>query len=431
VIVVALIAVSTSITVSSASVPTAEEGVTNESIKVGFVYSATGVAASIYKTSLDAFQARVDRQNAQGGVNGRKIIVVSRDDATSGQNLTAAQDLVQNEHVFTVVNESGVAFLAYRWLLDHGVPMVGNGQDGTYYQQKGNENVLTAWGNSIPYGNVTYDTQAKVMKQLGAKNAGVVGYATSTSSVATAKAFTDYAAPKLGLDPVYTNTTVDFGTSDVGPLALGLKNAGADAVSLLMVTSTNVALAQALQQNGVQMKAILMATGYGQEFLDSPAARSLPDTTYFGVPAKPIEVNDSATKRFQADLKRYAKFTGVPDYGMYTGYILADFTVAGLERAGKNPTRQGFVDGARGLGTYDQAGLACKPVDVSAAGVGKAPSTGCSYMVQLKDGKFVAYPKNGKAMTGKLVGSREAVAAATSGEAATTTTGGAPPTAAP
>ena len=116
-------------------------------------------SASIYQTSLKAFQARVDRQNDQGGVNGRKIKVVARDDATSGQNLTAAQDLVENEHVFTVVNESGVAFLAYRWLLDHGVPMVGNGQDGTYYQQKGNENVLSASGNSIPYGEVTYDNR--------------------------------------------------------------------------------------------------------------------------------------------------------------------------------------------------------------------------------------------------------------------------------
>ena len=92
-------------------------------------------------------------------MNGRKIKVVSRDDASSGQNLTAAQDLVENEHVFAVVNESPFAFLSYRWLLDHNVPMIGNGLDGTYYQQKGNENILSSSGNSNPFGDLTYDAR--------------------------------------------------------------------------------------------------------------------------------------------------------------------------------------------------------------------------------------------------------------------------------
>lgn len=133
-----------------------------------------------------------------------------------------------------------------------------------------------------------------------------------------------------------------------------------------------------------------------------------------------MEIKDAATRRFQADLKKYAKFTGVPDYGMYTGYILADFTIAGLDNAGNQLTRQKFVDGACGLGTYDQAGLARKPVDVTAAAIGKASDTACIHLVQLKYGKFVPYPKDGKPITGQLVGAPEAVAAAKSGAAAPT-----------
>ena len=60
---------------------------------------------------------------------------------------------------------------------------------------------------------------------------------------------------------------------------LGIKNAGADGVYLPMAAATNVAVAQGLQQNGVDMKACIIATGYGQDFLDSPAAKSLPDST--------------------------------------------------------------------------------------------------------------------------------------------------------
>ena len=67
-----------------------------------------------------ACQARVDAQNAKGGVNGRKIDLETVDDKSAGANLTAAQDLVQNRNVFAVVNNSSFAFLAYRYLKDAG-----------------------------------------------------------------------------------------------------------------------------------------------------------------------------------------------------------------------------------------------------------------------------------------------------------------------
>ena len=35
--------------------------------------------------------------------------------------------------------------------------MIGNGVDGTYYQQKGNEAILSSGGNGNPFGDLTYD----------------------------------------------------------------------------------------------------------------------------------------------------------------------------------------------------------------------------------------------------------------------------------
>jgi ABC-type branched-subunit amino acid transport system substrate-binding protein len=413
-------------TVSGASVPAADPGVTGKTVTIGYIYPATGVAASISQNGLRAFQARIDRQNAAGGVNGRTIKVVSRDDASSGQDLVVAQDLAENQNVFAVVNQSPFAFLSYRWLLDHGVPMVGNGVDGTYYQQKGNESILSSGGNGNPFGDLTYDGAARIMKMAGAKKIGVLAYGAASSSVASAKSLMQYAVPALGLDPAYTNTSIDFGASDVGAPVLGLKNAGADGVYLPMAAATNVAVAQGLQQNGVPMKAVLMGTGYGQGFLDSPAAKSLPSSTIFLSGFKPVELKDAATKRFQADLKKYAHVTGVPDYGEYTGYVLADYAIAALQKGGTNLTRQSFVTGGHGIGQYDQAGLACAPVDVSLGNLGRVPSTTCGYALRLVDGKFQLFPKNGKPIEQKLVGSADALAANKAGVAATTTTA-APP----
>jgi branched-chain amino acid transport system substrate-binding protein len=409
-------------TASGAAVRAADPGVTDKDVTIGYIYPATGVAASISQNGVKAFQARVDRENAAGGVNGRKIEVVAKDDASSAQNVPVTHDLVENEKVFAVVDQSPFAFLSYRYLLDQGVPMVGNGVDGTYYQQKGNEAILSSGGNGTPFGDITYDGPARIMKMAGAKKVGVLAYGAASSSVAAAKALTTYAAPAVGLDPVYTNTSIDFGASDVGAPVLGLKNAGADGVYLPMAAATNVAVAQGLQQNGVQMKAVLMGTGYGQDLLDSPAAKSLPDSTIFLAGFKPVELKDAATKRFQADLKKYADITGVPDYGMYTGYVLADYTIAAMKAAGKDLTRQSFVDAGHGIGQYDAAGLACAPVDVSLGNLGKVPPKSCGYALRLKDGKFQLFPKSGKPITQKLVGSPDALAANKQGLAAPTTT---------
>ena len=92
------------------------QGVDNNSVKLGFIWSGSGTAAPNFQDSDKACKARVDAQNAQGGVNGRKIQLETVDDMSSGANLTGAQDLVQNRKVFAVVDNSSFAFLAYRYL---------------------------------------------------------------------------------------------------------------------------------------------------------------------------------------------------------------------------------------------------------------------------------------------------------------------------
>ncbi len=399
------------------------EGVTKNSVKLGFIGSETGVASPNFQDTGKACQARVDAQNAKGGVNGRKIDLQAVDDASSGANLTAAQDLVKNRHVFAVVNNSSFAFLSYRFLLDQGVPLIGGGFDGNYYSQKGNENIIDAGGNgSPPPEGIIFTNGTDVAKTLGATKIGSVGYGVSPSSSGVAKDTQKYAAKASGLKPVYLNTSVDFGTTDVGPIVLGLKNAGADAVYLPLDGNTNLAIAQGLQQNGVHMKAVLMASGYGQAMLDSPITKTLDSVDVVSQIYKPAELkNDSAVKQFRSDLKKYAGITGVPDYGAYTGYIACDLAITGLEQAGKNPTSQGFIDGLHQLGTYKAADLTCQPLDISLENFGKTPTKSCQYFVTFKNGKFVVMNK-GKPIFGKLVGDPALIKANASGTAADVTT---------
>src|SRR5256885_393263 len=265
-----------------------------------------------------------------------------------------------------IVNNSAFAFLTYQFLLDNKVPLIGGGYDGTYYGAPGNENVISMLGNVVNANGVTYDTLAKFMKKLGATKTAVLGYGISPSSTAAAESFSKFAVPSVGLKPVYTNTTVDFGTTDVGPLVLGIKNSGADAVYMPLDANTNVAIVQGLAQNGVKMKATVLATGYGQQVLDQPVSKTFGPEVFMAPIAAPVELKTKATKQFQADLKKYAGFTGVPDFGLYTGYMSCELAILGLEHAGDPPTRAAFAPNLRRLGSYDAAGLACQPIDISA-----------------------------------------------------------------
>jgi branched-chain amino acid transport system substrate-binding protein len=403
------------------------QGVTKDSVKLGFIGSETGVASPNFEDTAKACQARVDAQNAKGGVNGRKIDLQAIDDASSGANLTAAQDLVKNRKVFAVVNNSSFAFLSYRFIQGAGIPLIGGGFDGNYYSVKGNENIIDAGGNgSPPPEGIIFTNGTNVAKQLGATKIGSVGYGVSPSSSGVAKDTQKYAAAASGLKPVYLNTAVDFGSTDVGPIVLGLKNAGADAVYLPLDGNTNLAIAQGLQQAGVPMKAILMASGYGQAMLDSPITKTLNSADVVSQIYKPAELkNDPAVKQFQSDLKKYAGITGVPDYGAYTGYIACDLAITGIQQAGKNPTAKGFIDGLHNLGTYPSANLTCQPQDISLKNFGKTPVKSCQYFVTFKNGKFVVM-NNGKAIFGKLVGDPALIKANAEGQAADVTTTAAP-----
>jgi branched-chain amino acid transport system substrate-binding protein len=396
VVLLVVLGIGTTAAIGGAGAATGNDpGVSADSVKIGFVFSKTGVAGSTFLNSDKGCEARVARENAKGGVNGRKVEVEYADDQSSA-NTTVTQDLVQNKDVFMVVNNSSFAFTTYRWELSNGIPAIHGGFDGVYYGEPGNEGIVSATGNVVNVQGVTYDGLPKLMKSMGAKRVGALAYGISASSTAAATNLIKLAVPSVGLKEGYLNTSVDFGTTDVGPLVLGIKNDGSDAVYLPMVANSNLAVVQGLAQNNVKMKSTVLATGYGQALLDQPVSRTFGPEVVLATGYAPIELKTKATKQFQADLKKYADFTEIPDFGVYTGYITCDMAIVGLQNAGNPPTRAAFVPNLRKLETYDQAGLACRPVNIGLDTYGEAAPTGCGWYMQVKDGKFVLFPPKGK-----------------------------------
>ena len=151
--------------------------------------------------------------------------------------------------------------------------MVGGGYDGNEYGQPGNENSIL---DPRQHGSRVRAVQIKHRPPEGHEEArrredrgrrlqhlGVV----DTRPRRTCRSSR---SPRWGSRRWYTNTTVEFGTTDVGPVVLGMKNAGADGVYLPMVGASELRGRAGRQQNGLAMKAAVLATGYGQDLLDQP-----------------------------------------------------------------------------------------------------------------------------------------------------------------
>ena len=93
-----------------------------------------------------------------------------------------------------------------------------------------------------------YTITPTIAKAQGATKMASLGYGISPSSSSAASSNSKYAVPAVGMKAVYTNTAIDFGSTDVSPVVLGIKNSGADSAFYAMNGNTNLAIAQGLKQ---------------------------------------------------------------------------------------------------------------------------------------------------------------------------------------
>jgi branched-chain amino acid transport system substrate-binding protein len=279
--------------------------------------------------------------------------VVADTETSPAQALTAAKTLVDQDHVFAVMAASAVTFAAASFLTSKGIPVVGSSEDGPEWNTTGNMFSVTG----TPDYSKVETTFGLLLKMLGATTVGVVGTGISPSSADSAKAEA-ISAQEAGLKVGYLNSNLVFGTTNVEPIALGMKSGGVDAVSTTIDTTTSLALVTALRQVGVDLKVALLPTGYGGD-LDhgGPGAAQAAQGVYFSTGDEPLEMHTAATERFRKALSTYAGVTGDPTLGEYLGYLAVDGFVTGLKVAGPNPTQASFINTMLGITDYNGAGL--------------------------------------------------------------------------
>ncbi len=355
-------------------------GVSDTEIKVGTLLPTSGASAQSFAAGLDGIKARVETANASGELGKRKIVLADADDAgDAARNLTAAQDLVEQQDVFGIIENSPFGFSSAKYLNEQKVPVVGwhlgLKEFGTYPNMFG-------WRNSTTPdpANVYVTRTADVLKKFGASKVALV-----STDVANSATFIDQIdniikKTKNGLKVVYKTTDVPQTQKDFTAEAQKIKESGADSVYTGMDTLQNTGLSAALKQAGVAPKVIIFPGGYDTRVTGLPGIEG----ATFGIEFKPFELNSPSFTEYKAAMDKDGKFaTGqIP----YIGWLAADAFVEGIKAAGVScPTREAFINNLRLEKSYDANG-AFTPVDFSK--IYGRPFY-CVYYVKVENAKFV------------------------------------------
>lgn len=203
-----------------------EIGITDDTITIGAHFPLTGVAAPGYSEIPLGAQAYFDYVNAAGGINGRQIDYIVKDDGYNPTNTsTVTNELVLQDEIFAMVGGLGTPThsAVVDFLNDEGVPDL--------FVSSGAE----AWGNdpeAKPYTfgwQPDYEIEGKIIGQYIAENMpdAKVGLFLQDDDLGTdaEKGVRQYIDDQIVSVQEYTS-----GNTDVGPQISGLQADGADLV---------------------------------------------------------------------------------------------------------------------------------------------------------------------------------------------------------
>lgn len=201
--------------------------------KLGIFTQLSGGGAMYGEESHKAVMMAVDEFNAEGGFNGKKIVITIYDDQGSPEEaVKAVTKLIEVDKVDAVVGSilSSCVLAAGGYLNEAGIPTFGTGLSPTW-MNKGWEYVFRACVNS----DYVMPLTAEIVKELGIGSIAIF-QGQDDSAIATGAAFKKY-CEKLGI----TVTTVESyleGDSDFSGQIAKIINSGAQAAFMSTVGQT-------------------------------------------------------------------------------------------------------------------------------------------------------------------------------------------------
>ncbi len=334
-----------------------DPGVTATSIKLGITLPMDGFAAPGYNKIPGAMKAYFDYVNTNGGVNGRKISLVVKDDKYNQQTAVAnANELILRDRVFALVGTLGTASTKAisdkAQLTKRGVPslFVNTGFSGF-----ANPNASDIRNNPRAYATTfsilpSYVMEAKIMaRYLKDKFPGKKLALIYQDDDFGKDALAGFKTAGLTFDTVIGYAPPSLAVASTGPGWIStLKAAAPDVTVMFGVTSaTTVLLGAAFTGGWVGKTQFVIGSVGGDATTISSRNRGLVallnGATGFSFAPAPTDTNDEYIKLFQS-IYSAAQPKETFDNNVVAGMSNAFLAVQAIKAAGPNLTRKGLIN---------------------------------------------------------------------------------------
>lgn len=332
------------------TVAPAEVGVTDKEILIGQFAATTGPAAQLGLRMQIGMQAYFGGVNAQGGVNGRMIKLVTRDDGYEPEKAIAAvKALIQEDKVFALAGSVGTptGLAALPILTAQQVPLVGMFTGAQALRDPFNRYVFHVRASY-------FDETERIVQHL--TTLGIKKIAVFYQNDAYGKAGLEgvtRALTKRQLTPAIT-ATVERNSVDVTQSLATLIKAEPEAIVQISAYKSSAALIKQAR-----------AKGYGGQFFNvsfvgsRAMAEELGDVGQGVVISQVVPFPYAQSTPLVREYQQRMIEAGHKDFDFSTleGFITAKILVEGLRRAGKNLTRGGLITGLESMQEFDMGGF--------------------------------------------------------------------------
>jgi ABC-type branched-subunit amino acid transport system substrate-binding protein len=330
----------------------AEDGVTSDTVVFGQAAVLGGPAAALGTGMRDGIQAAFEEINRKGGVNGRKLKLVSMDDGYEPDRAIAmTKKLIEEEKVFALIGPVGTPTSAAAQPIAQAakVPFIGPFTGAGFLRDPKRDNVINI--------RASYDAETEAWVRHLTEDLKIKKIAIFYQDDAYGRAGLDgfkKAMTKRGME-IAGEGTYERNTIAVKSALLTLKRAEPEAVVMVGAYKPSaefIKLARKIDFNPVFVNISFVGA--------SALAKEL------GPDGNGVVVSQVVPFPWDASLKVVADYHAAikardpkaePEFVSLEGYLTGRLAIAALEKAGAEPTREALLKAIRETGKFDIGGL--------------------------------------------------------------------------
>lgn len=330
----------------------AEDGITDDAILFGQPAALEGPASALGLGMKAGLTAAFEEVNRKGGVHGRRLKLISEDDGYQpGKSIAATRKLIEQDKVFALVGPVGTptAAAAQPIAMEANVPYIGAFTGAGFLRNPQLANVVNVRAS---YGAETEAWVRHLTEDLKIKKIGIF-YQDDAFGLAGLSGFKT-AMDKRGME-IAAEGTFTRNTTAVKTALLDLRRVAPEAVVMVAPYEPSAAFIKLARSIGLD------AVFVNISFVGAGAlAKEL------GHQGEGVIVSQVVPFPWDTSLQVVADYHAAigalddksqPDFVSLEGYLVGRFTVAALEKAGRDVTRAGLLAAIRNTGAFDIGGL--------------------------------------------------------------------------